>query len=167
MRTADSISFGGNITPPKGKYACRVINIDKGISQQKKTPFVEPTFSTESVDYEDYEFTDQIYVTEKTIGRLCLFARRVCGMPDNFELPDSDKEAANTVAKYIMENAVGKMCIVTIEENEEKFIPTSGPDMGRTITKMRRRVAFKGYENYKNESVPEQQQQINDDDLPF
>ena len=148
--------------PPKGKYHFQVIDIGKGSSQQKHTPFVEPLLSIG-----EYDFTDQIYVTENTLGRLCLFARRICGMPDNFELPDSNAEAAIAVAKFIMENAIGKEGIVTIEENEEKFIPTSGPDMGRTITKMRRRVAFKGYDKYEPstsvEGVPEQ----SDDDLPF
>lgn len=159
MRTAGSISTGNGSLPPKGKYNCVVIGIDKGLSQQKKTPYIEPTLSTGEED-----FTDQLYVTEKTIGRLCLFAKRVCGMPDDFSLSDDDKSAVNEIAKFIMENAIGKNCIVTIEENEEKFIPKTGPDIGRTITKMRRRVGFNGY------AKPSEHGTIKtatDEDLPF
>lgn len=159
MRTVSSISMGMNF-PPKGQYNCLVIGISKGTSQNKKTPYVEPMFITE-----EYEFNDQLYVTPKTVGRLSLFARKVCNMPDDYELPDDDSEAANTLAKYIMENAVNKNCIVTIDEFTEKFIPTTGPDMGRTVEKTRRRVAFRGYNRIEENII--QQTDISDDELPF
>lgn len=157
MRTAGSIPMGMNF-PPKGQYNCLVVDISKGTSKEKKTPYVEPIFTTG-----EYEFNDQLYVTPKTIGRLSLFARKVCNMPDDHEIPDDDKDAANALAKYIMENAANKKCIVTIDEFIEKFIPVSGPDMGRTVEKTRRRVAFRGYDR-----MPENQSiNIDDDDLPF
>lgn len=160
MRTVSNISIGSTM-PPKGKYNCSVVAIDKGVSSNKKTPYIEPTLSTGEDD-----FTDQLYVTPKTIGRLSLFARRVCGMPDDFPLSDDDTAAANELAKFIMQNAVGKSCIVTIEENEEMFIPTTGPDAGRTKVKLRRKVAFKGYERFE-EPLPPSSNTTPEDDLPF
>lgn len=148
MRTAGSISSGGNNLPPKGKYNFVVIGLEKDVSKgEKKTPFIEVQMSTG----ED-EFSDQLYVTEKTLSRLYMFAKRICGMEDTFELPDTDKEAAIEIAKFIMRNAIGKSGVVTIDESEEVFIPTSGPNMGRSISKMRRRVAFNGYS--KATSIP-------------
>lgn len=141
-RTASSIPIGGNNMPPKGKYNCVVQATVTGRSAQKKTPYVELLLTTES----GMDFEDQLYVTGKALNRLCLVARRVCGMPDDFELPDDDDEAAKTVANYIEKNVPGKMCLVTIEENDEKFMPQTGPDAGRTITKKRRKVAFNGYD---------------------
>lgn len=148
----------GSAMPPKGRYEFEVVGIEKGVSTgEKKTPYIEVTMISS-----EHEFSDQIYVTEKTLSRLCLFAKRICGMPDTFELPDGDKEASNVVARFIMENALGKCGIVTVEENEEKFMPSSGPDAGRMVSKMRRRVAFNGYQ--KMEIKNNQQKE---DDLPF
>lgn len=146
MRHAGNIGIGSSF-PPVGKYQCMVIALNKGTTQQKKTPYIEVVFSTG----ED-EFPDQLFVTAKTLGRLCFFAKRVCGMPDEYELSDDDKEASVQIAKYIMQNALNKICYVTIEETDEEFIPTSGPDMGRKIKKTRRRVAFRGYDRYPDAS---------------
>lgn len=144
-RTANDIKFGGGYNfPPIGKYPCTVVSVLNDVSAQKKTPFIDVTFSTG-----DYEFPDQLYVTDKTLGRLCMFATRVCGMPRETRLPDADTEAVKFLANYIMQNAIGKRAIVIVEENEEKYMPTSGPDAGRTLTKKRKRVAFRGYEEYK------------------
>ena len=158
MRTAGSITMG-MVFPPKGKYNCLVIGVEKGVSQNKKTPYVEPVFSSG-----EFEFNDQLYVTPKTIGRLSHFARKVCNMSDDYELPDNDIEASHALAKFIMDNALNKKCVVTIDEFTEKFIPLSGPDMGRTIEKTRRRVAFRGYEKIQEDA---QQETVSDDDLPF
>jgi hypothetical protein len=159
VRTAESIKMGASF-PEKGKYPCVVIDVLKGVSKgEKKTPYVEPVFS----NGED-EFSDSLYVTPKTVGRLCMFAQRVCGMPKDFQLPDDDKEAANEVARFIMTNSIGKKCIVTIEEHEEMFMPTSGPDAGRNITKKRRRVAFRGYDRHVDAQHGVSQK---DEDLPF
>lgn len=163
MRTVDSVSFGGTSFPPKGKYQCKVIALSKGKSPSKKTPFIELTLTTGEDD-----FSDQLYITDKAIGRLCLVARRVCDMPDTFEIPDNDNEAVNLIAKFICENALEKECIVTIEENEESFIPTSGPDIGRTKTILKRRVAFRGYDRYISSQISDtSNSNIEEEDLPF
>lgn len=164
MRTVDSVSFGSGELPPPGKYGFTVVEIEKGKSQVKKTPFVQPTLLTHNGDY---QFVDQLYVVGKALSRLCLFARRICKMPDDFKIPDEDQPAAIEVAKYIMENARDKTGIVKVEENEEKFIPESGPDAGRTITRMRRRVAFIGYEKDEDLDTITEKHQTEDDDLPF
>lgn len=141
-RTAGSIPIGGNNIPPKGKYNCVVNATITGRSAQKKTPYVELLLTTD----DGIDFSDQVYVTGKALNRLCLVARRVCGMPDDFEIPDDNDEAAKTVANYIVKNVPGKMCLVTVEENDEKYMPQSGPDAGRTITIKKRRVSFNGYD---------------------
>jgi hypothetical protein len=163
MRTAGQINVG-SVMPAPGKYTCVVIGIEKGLSKERKTPFVQPTFTDG-----EYEFNDSLYVTPNTIGRLCMFAKRVCLMPDDFELPDGDTEAARVLAKFIMENALNKKCIVVVEEQEEKFMPTTGEDAGRTITKKRRRIAFNGYKKYEEQTRQEDNNEppLDDDDLPF
>jgi len=159
VRTAESIKMGTSF-PEKGKHSCIVVDISKGVSKgEKKTPYIEPVFS----NGED-EFTDSLYVTPKTVGRLCLFAQRVCGMQKDHQLPDDDKDAANEIAKFIMANAIDKRCIVTIEETEEVFMATTGPDAGRNITKKRKRVAFKGYDRYVDHPAASASKE---DDLPF
>ena len=151
------------IFPPPAKYPVTVIGVEKGISQKKKTPQITLIFS----DGEN-EFDDQLYVTEKTIPRLALVAKRVCGMDEKTELPDSDIDAANFLASEIMQTVKGKDCIVRIEETEEIIIPETGPDAGRKKTIKRRRVAFNGYERYV-EQAPDRPQPGTDasDDLPF
>jgi hypothetical protein len=129
--------------PPAGWYSVEIIGVEKGLSAKKKTPQITLIFS----DGES-EFDDNLFVTEKTIPRLCLVAKRVCGMDEKTVLPDSDIEAANTVAKYICEHANGKKCRVRIEENEEKYMVESGPDIGQTKSIKKRRVAYNGYERY-------------------
>jgi hypothetical protein len=160
MRTAGSISMGSSM-PAAGKYACQVISVEKGTSSKSNTPFIEPMFTTGEDD-----FSDQLYVTPKTLGRLLLFAKKVCGMQDSFELPDDDMEASKSVANFIMKNALGKQCFVTIEEIEEKFMPSTGPDAGRTIIQKKRKVAFRGYDRY-GEEIKRQSVDQKDEDLPF
>jgi len=148
--------------PPAGTYTCSVLDVQTAKSKNKGTPYIDVTLSNG-----EYEFNDQLYVTARTINRLCLFAKRVCGMSDDTEIPDDDLEAAKFVANYIMKNAVDNRCMVTVEENDEKFMPESGPDMGRTITIKRRRVAFTGYERYNETESTTTTKKVTDEDLPF
>jgi hypothetical protein len=82
-------------------------------------------------------------------------------------LPDKDIDAANTVAKYIMENANGKNCVVRIEETEESFIAESGPDIGQKKTVKKRRVAYNGYEKEFSKTSDYTQQESDSEVLPF
>jgi hypothetical protein len=141
-RTVNDFSMN-RVFPPAGKYSVEIIGIEKGKSKKKGTPQITLIFS----DGES-EFDDNLFVTEKTIPRLCLVAKRVCLMDEKTILPDSDIDAANLVAKFIMENALGKKCIVKIEETEEQYMAENGPDIGRTKTIKKRRVAYNGYEKY-------------------
>lgn len=164
-RTVGDIPVGMGF-PAKGKHNCIVTDAIKGKSKKKFTPQITLTLSNGET-----EFTDDLFVTEKTLRRLCLVAKRVCGMPDDFPLPDGDLDASNEVAKYIMANVINKECIITIEENEESFIPTSGPDMGRPVKVMRKRVAFNGYEKFVEQEEPHTatngSTEANDKYLPF
>jgi hypothetical protein len=157
------------IFPPAGRYPVSITGIEKGFSQKKKTPQITLVFSDGEV-----EFDDNLFVTEKTIPRLCLVARRVCGMPDTTAVPDADIDAANFVAKYIMDNALGKKCIVKIDETEETILVEKGPDAGRKKTIKRRRVAYSGYEKYTERNpgedempFPEQSPKSDEEKLPF
>lgn len=162
-RTAGDVPIGGGTMPPKGKYVCTVLNTVSGRSAKKKTPQIEITLSNG-----EYEFADQLYVTDKTLPRLCLFAIRVCGMSRTEPLPDDNLEAAQQVAKFIMANALDKKCIVTVDENDEKFMPEKGPDAGRVITIKRRKVPMNGYEEYKpKQLVQGDLQEPPPEQLPF
>ena len=141
-RTVNDFSMN-RVFPPAGKYSVEIIGIEKGKSKKKLTPQITLIFS----DGES-EFDDNLFVTEKTIRRLCLVAKRVCLMDEKTELPDKNIDAANMVAKFIMENALGKKCIVKIEETEEQYIAENGPDIGTRRTIKKRRVAYNGYEKY-------------------
>jgi hypothetical protein len=138
------------------------MNCTTGESKEKQTPYIELSLSNG-----EYEFTDMLYVTPKTLGRLCLVAIRVCGMPRTEQLPDDDAQASRHVANIIIKSAIGKKAIVTIEENDEKFMSQSGPDAGRIITKKRKRVAFQGYEEYKESPIEGDMQEPQDEKLPF
>ena len=127
--------------PQPGKYPVSIISIEKGFSSVKKTPQITVWFS----DGEN-EFNDNLFVTEKAIPRLALFAKRVCLMDEKTMLPDDDKECKLVIARHIMENSVGKKCIVTIEENIEQYIVEKGPDVGQTKNIKKRRVAFRGFD---------------------
>ena len=126
--------------PPPGEHPCTIIGVEKRLSEKKRTPSVHLVFSTGET-----EFDDDLFVTEKTLPRLCLVAKRICNMLPETELPDNDLDAARVVANYILDNAKMKPALVTIVEFEESYIAESGPDMGRTITKKRRKVAYSGY----------------------
>jgi len=148
--------------PEVGRHNCEIISTKFIESKEKKTPGIEITMTNGIT-----KFTDTIYVTAKTINRLSLFAKRVCEMDENTTIPDDDLQAANFIGNFIMHNGAGKKCIVTIAEYEEKFIPTYGPDMGRTKTIKKRKVAFNGYETIADQPTESQIQEaiISNDDF--
>ena len=139
MRKLSDIPLDNEL-PPAGKYNAEIVNAKRTTSKFQKTPYVELMIQTEGT-----EFTDAVFITGPALKRLCLVAQRVCGMAKDTELPDGDIEAAEFLADYIVENAPSKKCEITIEEKTEKYIPESGPDMGRTVEKQKRKVAFNGY----------------------
>lgn len=151
-----------SVFPPVGKYQVSIISVEKGKSATKQTPQITLTF-----DDGENIYSDNLFVTPKTIPRLALVAKRVCLMDEKTVLPDDDMEAANIIAKFIMQNALHKQCIVKIEENEESFIPTSGPDVGKTKTIKKRRVAYNGYERFTGEPLPQSTTTPQQDDMPF
>jgi hypothetical protein len=153
-RTLNDFSMQ-RVFPAPAKYPVNIISVEKGFSKNKRTPQITLVFS----DGEN-EFDDQLFVTEKTIPRLCLVAKRVCLMDEKTELPDVDIDAANMVARFIMSNALGKKCIVRIEENEETIIIDNGPNIGQKKTIKRRRVAYNGYEKFV-------EREAGADDMPF
>lgn len=139
-RTLNDMPTSMKMFPPKGSHVCTITDAVGGRSKEKKTPYIELTITNGEV-----EFSDRLFVTDKAIRRLAIVAKNVCGMPMDYQLSDEDGTAVIELAKYIMANSKGKQCVVVIEENEEEYIPTSGPDMGRKLTRMRKRVAFGGY----------------------
>jgi hypothetical protein len=151
--------------PQEGKYLVQIIGVEKGVSSKKKTPQINLVFTTG----EDC-FDDNLFVTPKTLSRLCLVAKRVCKMNRTTVLPDDDNEASIFVAKFIMANALHKQCYVTIESNQETYVVEQGPDIGQTKTINKRRVAFKGYDEYVERQPgeePKHEQKSPEDDLPF
>ena len=158
-RTLNDFSMQ-KVFPPSGKYHVSVTGIEKGKSAKKQTPQITVTFSDGEI-----EFDDNLFVTLKTIPRLALFAKRVCGMDKKTVLPDDDEQAATIIAKHIMANSVGKKCIVMIEESEEQYIAESGLDIGKTKTIKKRRVAYNGY--YRDEAAPDHNGANGEDNLPF
>ena len=88
-RTVNDFSMKRSF-PPAGKYSVKIVSVEKGFSAKKKTPQITLVFS----DGEN-EFDDHLFVTEKTIPRLCLVAKRVCLMDEKTILPDKDIDAAN------------------------------------------------------------------------
>jgi len=167
-RTINDIPDAGPQMPPAGRHLCKVLGHEKGRSSKKQTPQLELTLTNG-----ECVFTDQLYVTGGAIRRLAMVAKRVCDSPEDFELPEDDGEAANAIASFIAETIDGKKCVVIVEENPEEFIAESGPDLGKKIQVMRRRVAFAGYERHEDQDEPETQQEqpidttVGDGDLPF
>jgi hypothetical protein len=157
MRKLSDIPLDNEL-PPAGKYNVGITNAKRAESKNQKTPFVEL-----AIRMEETEFTDAIFITAPALKRLCLVAQKVCGMSKDTELPDNDFEAANFLAEYIIENAPGKKCEVTIEEKTEIYVPDSGPDMGRQVKKQKRKVAFNGYGAPK----PPTSDAPTGDDIPF
>ena len=157
-------SGGGNF-PPAGKHLCRCIKAAPWTSPNKKTPAAKLTLATRGGEH---SFDDALFVTAPALWRLVLVARRLCGMSPDAVVPDGDLEAAKFLARFIVDNAAGKDALVTIEERNETYIVTEGPDQGQKKTVKRRRVSAAGYESppasaEQNTGAPAQP----DDDIPF
>jgi hypothetical protein len=160
-------SFLEKPMPPVGKIEAVCLDAKVETSKTKKTPYIRLTW--ESPDGQ-FNWTDDVFCTVKAIRRVALVEKHVCGF--NAELPDKDNEAMDDLSNFIMANIIGKRSIVTIEEKSEIYIPETGPDMGRKVTVMKKRVAFSGYskpeatapvvEGEKKETVKEDK-----DNLPF
>lgn len=148
--------------PEPGTHACVVVGRKKGVSEKKKTPYIELTMSDGSS-----EFSDQLYVTPGAINRLAIVSKHVCGLPGDTDLPDDKTAAAKFLANYIFENVYGKKCFVVIEQYTEEYIPTQGPDMGRKIELKKRRVAFDGYKKHVAQPEAEKQVEESQEELPF
>jgi hypothetical protein len=164
MRTAGDIPLGREM-PAAGEHPCLISAATRGESKNKHTPYVELTISNGET-----EFTDSLFISGAALPRLMIVALRVCGMPKDYELPDDDYECAEAVADYIKDYAPGKHCIVTVGELKEKYMATTGPDAGRTITKTIRKVTFGGYAAPTEESIaqsPSMEAGVNEDSLPF
>jgi hypothetical protein len=143
-RTAEQVGTPQSANwPPPGKYQVTVIGADRWFSPKKKTPAAHLTLSTPD---RAYEFDDMIFVTEKAIQRLNLVAQRVCEMPKETPLPDDDLECAKFLGRYILEHAIGRQCIVTVETSIEEFIYESGDKIGQKGSRTKHHVAFTGYE---------------------
>jgi hypothetical protein len=153
--------------PPVGKIEAVCLDAKIETSKNKKTPYIRLTL--ESPDGQ-FNWTDDVFCTVKAIRRVALVAKHICGFND--ELPDNDSDALGILTDFIVANIIGKHAIVTIEEKSEIFIPESGPDMGRKVTVIKKRVAFSGYakpevtapvvEGEKKETVKDDK-----DNLPF
>ncbi len=139
----DVPTTGGGSYPPAGKHLCRCIKAVPWISPKKKTPAALLTFATKDGEY---QFEDPIFACPKALWRLVLVACRLCGMPKDTPLPDGDAEACKVVARYIVDNAAGKDALLTIEEKDETYMVTEGPEQGQKKTKKRRKVAGAGYD---------------------
>jgi len=139
MRNIDS--FLEKPWPPVGKIEATCLNAKLLTSKTKKTPYINITWENPTGEY---QWNDGVFCTVKALSRLALVAKHVCGFKE--ELPDNDDEAMGILTDFILANIIGKRSTVTIEEKEEIFIPESGPDMGRKVTSMRKKVAFSGYE---------------------
>ena len=175
MATLDG--FCNEIQWPKGPYPREVravcCEIKKGLSSKKKTPFVELFWSTPDGAF----FSDSIYITGKAISRIAIVAQRVCGVPKDFQLPDNKDEAAIVLAKIVMEKAVNCTAAVTVEEYEEEYMVTEGPDTGKLKKVTKHQVApFSGYKKLSAAPVAESQTEapastpppiIDDGTLPF
>lgn len=158
----DMSEGGGGNFPPAGKHLCRVVKAVPWTSPNKKTPAAKLTLATRDGEY---SFDDALFVTAKALWRLVLVARRLCGMPADTKAPDDNLEAAKFLARYIVDNATGKDALITIEEKNETYIATEGPDQGQKKTVARRRVSASGYETPPAE-VHQAVRQRYDEDFP-
>lgn len=127
--------------PPVGKIEATCLDAKLLTSKTKKTSYIKLTWENPTGEY---QWSDRVFCTVKAVRRLALVAKHICGF--TAELPDSDDDAMGILTDFILANIIGKRSLVTIEEKEEIFIPESGPDMGRKVTTMKKKVAFSGYE---------------------
>jgi len=171
-RTAGDVPVAtGSIMPVVGSHTCRCTGTEVGKSKVKKTPYLRLNWCTR----DGQAFYDDLYVTGKALSRLNLVASRVCEIPSDTPLPDSDAEAAKALANYIVAHIQGKDAVVLVEEKDESFISESGDNIGQKVTVKRRRVAFAGYAKYEaandvpNEAPPDAlaSDNVDDDTIPF
>lgn len=163
MRNVSDIGMGYN-WPDVGPHKCTCTKVEKKTSKNKHTPYLEIEWVTTNGDC----FTDSVFVTEKTIGRMSMIAIRVCGLDRGYQLPDSDYDAMIELEKFLCENLQGKRAVVIVEEEEYEIMPENGPDAGRLIKKKRKKVAFRGYEEIPAGSQAETKTANKaDEDLPF
>lgn len=127
--------------PPVGKIEATCLNAKLLTSKNKKTPYINLTWENLTGEY---QWNDGVFCTVKAIRRLAIVAKHVCDFKE--ELPDNDDDAMGILTDFILANIIGKRSVITIEEHEEIFIPESGPDMGRKVKTMRKKVAFSGYD---------------------
>ena len=165
---SDMPESGGGKHPPPGRHLCRVIKAAPWKSPKKGTPAAMLTLATR----DGVQFEDPLFVSPKALWRLVLVARRVCGMPADTAIPDNDLEAAKFLARYIVGNATGKDAIITIEERDEAYIVTEGPDEGQKKIVKRRRVSGAGYETApadvrQDEDAPMPSDEDAGTDIPF
>jgi len=155
--------------PPVGPIEATCLSAKLLTSKNKKTPYINLTWENPTGEY---QWSDGVFCTVKAIRRLALVAKHVCDFKE--ELPDSDDDAMGLLTDFILANIIGKRSAVTIEEHEEIFIPESGPDMGRKVKSMRKKVAFSGYAKPEAEETPpdatekaKPDEKKEKDDLPF
>jgi hypothetical protein len=144
--------------PVPGSYKCLCVGCKRDKAKSGTDKLVLEWMKTDGKG-----FNDNIFITGKAVKRLILIAKRVCGIANDFSLPDDDQETAETLAVYIEQNIENKSALVTIEEIEESFMPTSGPDAGRMKKVKKRRVSFNGYEEIKDDKQP----LVSDKELPI
>ena len=153
-RTLGDINTGSREFPPiGGPYKSRCRSAKPWESPAKKTPAVRLLWVTADGVY---KYDDVAYVTGKALSRLILIAKRVCNAPPTMELPDNDRQAAEILAEYIIDNAGGKWAMVSIEQQGQY-----------------RRVGYRGYETCEQEPRDDglndagKPSDDEDDDLPF
>jgi hypothetical protein len=167
-RTIDDIKMSYQMPLP-GWHRVTVIDLIKGVSAKKKTPQIDVILTNG-----ESEFNDTLFVTDKTLTRLVIFAKRICEMPGDTPLPDSDAQAAVVVAKYIMENGKGKSGEAEVVEVSEDIMIQEGPDTGRIKTFKKRKISFSGYRKIQSKTfIPLKHPDLTPsvttetDDLPF
>lgn len=149
--------------PSPGRHLCRCVKAVAWKSPKKGTPAAMLTLATRGGD----QFEDAVFATPKALWRLVLVARRLCGMPAETEVPENDAEAAKVLARYIVDNATGQDAFVTIEERDETYMVTDGPDQGQKKTIKRRRVAAAGYATASAEDSVGEPTSADNETIPF
>lgn len=128
-RTIDQVAVVIEM-PPIGTHECKCVKCEPGESKNTHTPQLRLSF-----ECDHGTFSDDVYITPKTVNRLAIIAQRICLFPKDAPLPDDDFDCANHLATYIEQNIVGRMARVTIGE-EKSNDPAKPP---------RRKVTFGGY----------------------
>ena len=160
---SDMPESGGSNFPAPGRHLCRCVKAVAWKSPKKGTPAALLTLATR----EGEQFEDAVFVTPKALWRLVLVARRLCEMPADATVPDNDAEAAKFLAQHVVDNAVGRDAIVTIEERNETYMVTDGPDQGQKKTAKRRRVAAAGYASASAEDSIAEPTKDDGETIPF